>query len=205
MCEFQSTNSIANFVCWNTTILLQTADAKIVNNKNYHYVAKVLLDSCSQQTYTSEKVVQRLNLMALQETNVGVKASSSEKEKVMKLTGYETCLQLLYDNRDTITIRALALPNICLPVGGQYINVAIEKKSLNLVDWGHSSNEEIDLLTCVDFYWKLVNGETEKIKEVGLFTIKSILGWLLKGQISKHDDIVANSVNLIQSSHELKV
>ena len=57
LCEFQSTNSIANFVCRNTTILLQTADAKIVNNKNYHYVAKVLFDSCSQQTYTSEKVV----------------------------------------------------------------------------------------------------------------------------------------------------
>ena len=143
--------------------------------------------------------------MALQETNAGVKASSSEKEKVMKLTGYEICLQSLYDNRDTIKIFALALPNIYLPVGGQYINVAIEKKYLNLVDIGDSSNEKIDLLTCVDFYWKLVNGETEKIKDVGLFAINSILGWLLKGQISKRDDIVANSVNLIQSLQELKV
>ena len=143
--------------------------------------------------------------MALQETNAGVKASSSEKEKVMKLTGYEICLQSLYDNRDTIKICALALPNIYLPVGGQYINVAIEKKSLNLVDIGDSSNEKIDLLTCVDFYWKLVNGETEKIKDVGLFAINSILGWLLKGQISKRDDIVANSVNLIQPLQELKV
>ena len=80
-----------------------------------------------------------------------------------------------------------------------------KKKSLNLVDIGDSSNEKIDLLTCVDFYWKLVNGETEKIKDVGLFAINSILGWLLKGQISKRDDIVANSVNLIQSLQELKV
>ena len=56
-----------------------------------------------------------------------------------------------------------------------------------------------------DFYWKVVNGETKKIKDVGLFAIKSILGWLLNGPISKRDDIVVNSVNLIQSSHLLKV
>ena len=56
-----------------------------------------------------------------------------------------------------------------------------------------------------DFYWKVVNGETKKIKDVGLFAVKSILGWLLNGPISKRDDIVANSVNLIQSSHLLKV
>ena len=47
LCEFQSTNGKANFVSRDTTILLQTADLKIVDNKNYHYVAKVLSDSCS--------------------------------------------------------------------------------------------------------------------------------------------------------------
>ena len=62
--EFLSTNDTPNFVSRDTTILLQTADAKIVNNTNYHYVAKVLFDSCSQQTYVSEKVVRKLNLMA---------------------------------------------------------------------------------------------------------------------------------------------
>ena len=34
LCEFQSTNGTANFVSQDTTILLQTADAKIVSNKN---------------------------------------------------------------------------------------------------------------------------------------------------------------------------
>ena len=43
------------------------------------------------------------------------------------------------------------------------------------------------------------------MKDVGLLAIKSILGWLLNGPISKRDDIVANSVNLIQSAHVLKV
>ena len=150
LCEFQSTNGTANFVIRDTTILLQTADGKIVNNKNYHYVAKVLFDSCSQQTCISEKVVRKLDLMALQEINVGVKAFSSEKEKVIKLKEYKICLKSIYDNRDTVTIRALALPNIYLPVGGQYIDVAIEQnpclQSLNLADRGDSSNKEIDLL-----------------------------------------------------------
>ena len=117
LCEFQSKNGTANFVSQDITILLQTADAKIINNKNYHYVAKVLFDSCSQQTYISEKVVRKLNLMVLQEIHVGVKAYGSEKEKAMKLKEHEICLQSIYDNRDTVTIRALALPNICLAVG----------------------------------------------------------------------------------------
>ena len=64
--------------------------------------------------------------MAWQEINVGVKAFGSEKEKVIKLKEYEICLQSLYENRDTVIICALALPNVCLPVGGQYIDVAIE-------------------------------------------------------------------------------
>ena len=62
--------------------------------------------------------------MTLQETNAGLKDFGSEKENVMKLKAYEICLQLLYENRDTVAIRALALPNICLTVGGQYMNVA---------------------------------------------------------------------------------
>ena len=197
LCEFQSTNGAANFASQETTILLQRANAKIVNNKNYHYVAKVSFHSCSQQMYISQKVAQKLNLMTLQERNVGVKAFDSEKEKE-----YEICLQLLYDNRDNVTICALALPNICLPVGGQYMNVAIEQntclQSLGLADRG-------DLLIGADFYWKLVNGEKKKIKDVSLFSIKLILGWLLNGPVSKCDAIVANSLNLIQSSHVLKV
>ena len=38
-----------------------------------------------------------------------------------------------------------------------------------------------------------------------MLAIKSILGWLLNGTMSKRDDVVANSVNLIQSLLVLKV
>ena len=104
--------------------------------------------------------------MTLQETNAGLKDFGSEKENVMKLKAYEICLQLLYENRDTVAIRALALPNICLTVGGQYMNVAIEQnlclQSLDLADRGDSSNKEINLLIGAAFYWKLVNGEKKK-------------------------------------------
>ena len=76
---------------------------------------------------------------------------------------------------------------------------------MSLADRGDSSNKEIDLLIGADFYWKLVNGETQKIKDASLFAIKSILRWLLNGPVLERDDIIANSVNLIQFSHVLKV
>ena len=88
------------------------------------------------------------------------------------------------------------MPNICLLVGGKYIDVAIKQNpclhSLNLADRGDSSNKEIDLLIGADFHWKLVNGETYKIKDVGLFAIKLILEWLLNSPVSKSDDINEN-------------
>ena len=91
--------------------------------------------------------------MALREINVGVKSFGSEKEKMLKLKESEICLQSFckfYKNRDNGTIRALALLNICLPVVGQYIDVAIKPnpylQSLNLADRGDSFNKEKDLL-----------------------------------------------------------
>ena len=127
----------------------------------------MLFDSCLQQTYISEKGVRKLNLMALQEIDVGVKTFSSEKEKVMKLKEYKICLNSLYNNKDTV-ICALVLPNIYLPVGGKHIGVAIAcnlcLQSLKLAHRDDSANKEIDLLIGADFYWKLVNGETKKIK-----------------------------------------
>ena len=44
-----------------------------------------------------------------------------------------------------------------------------------------------------------------KWKKLKMLAIKSILGWLLNGTVSKRDDVVANSVNLIQSLLVLKV
>ena len=207
LCEFK--DSATNLVTQDTTILLQTADAKIINKKkNCHYVAKVLFDSCSQQTYIAEKVVKKLNLAPVREINIGIKPFNSDREKVMKLKEYDLCLNSCYNNSD-IYIRALALPNICLPVGGQFIDVAVTQnpslQSINLADRGISHNKEIDLLIGADFYWQLVNGETKRIKDVGLVAINSNLGWLLNGPVPKHNNIVNNNVNLVQSSHVLKV
>ena len=42
-------NGTTNFVSQDATILLETPDAKIFNNKNCHYVAKVLLNKLTYQ------------------------------------------------------------------------------------------------------------------------------------------------------------
>ena len=45
----------------------------------------------------------------------------------------------------------------------------------------------------------------KKIKKVASLAIKSSLGWLLNCPVAKSDDIAESNVNLIQSSHVLKV
>ena len=56
------------------------------------------------------------------------------------------------------------------------------------------------MLIGADFYCKLVKRNTKKkIKDVRLLAIMSIHGLLLNVRISKSYDIIASSVNLIQS------
>ena len=72
----------------------------------------------------------------------------------MKWKEYKIYLHSLYNNRDTV-IHGLVLPNICLPVCGQYIDVAIVQnqclQSLNLAHRDDSPNKEINLLISADF------------------------------------------------------
>ena len=62
---------------------------------------------------------------------------------------------LFYSLHNTV-ICALALPNICLSVGGKYADIAIARnpclQSLKLADRDDSPNKEINLLIGTDFY-----------------------------------------------------
>ena len=78
-----------NVVVNDKSILLQTADVLIADEKETKSKPiKVLLDSCSQQTYITQKIVNQLRLQPIRELNIKVKAFGNEKGKTMRLNEY---------------------------------------------------------------------------------------------------------------------
>ena len=90
----------------NSSVKTQVSYYKQLMQKSGTSRIDIMQEKCylilAQQTYISEKVVRKFNLMSLQEGNVGLKAFASEKEKVTKLKAYEIWLQLLFNNRDIV-------------------------------------------------------------------------------------------------------
>ena len=94
-----------------TTILLQTTSACIMNiTKDQFCIVNILLDSGSQQTFISHRVVNELKLKPLLQVDMGV-AFLNTKESNMKLNEYEIVVTLpRTDERKVIT--ALGVPKM---------------------------------------------------------------------------------------------
>ena len=121
------------------TVLLQTADGYITDQKEKRMQPiKILLDSCSQQTYVSQKVVKNLELKSIREVSMNIKAFGNNEGKDMLLKEYDV---LKPKNKSTsMYMKALAIPSICAPISGQNLKLAIEQndflKNLDLADNG---------------------------------------------------------------------
>ena len=68
----------------NQSVLLQTANAYLADEKEEKLVdAKFLFDSCSQQTYITEKVAKVLKLKSIRDVKMSIKAFGNNVGKVM--------------------------------------------------------------------------------------------------------------------------
>ena len=175
------------------SVLLQTANGYVADIKEERMTkAKILLDSCSQQTFIVEDVVKKLNCKPLRKVNMCVKSFGSKIGKDMTLNEYQLVIKP-NDCKTSMYIKALAIPNICAVINGQNINKALEKhsdlKELCLADDGSRKNENVDILIGADAYWNIVDGKLIK-NETGLTAISSKLGWLLNGPINNDDENV---------------
>ena len=177
----------ANVVGNDKSILMQTADVFIADEKETKSkTIKALLDSCSQQTYITQKIVNQLRLQPIRELKMKVKAFGNEKGKTMRLKEYQVVIKTA-DMYSSIFLTTMAVPNICAPVSGQELNSAVNEhqflRNLKLAANGKSMSNPIGLLIGADSYWKVVDGKLKKDDQSGLVVISSMLGWLINGPI----------------------
>ena len=193
----QTVNVVGN----DKSILLQTANVFVTDEKERKSKPiKALLDSCSQQTYITQNLVNHLNLQPIRELNMKVKAFGNEEGKNMRLKEYQVVIKPI-DMCNSIYVKAIAVPNICAPVK----SAVIEHRflgTLKLADKGNSMYSPIDLLIGADSYWKIVDGKLKRDDQSGLVAISSMFGWLINGPIK--NEVPFKSVNLV-TSHVMKV
>ena len=114
-----------------------------------------------------------------------VKAFGSNDGKYMVLKEYQIVLKP-NDRNSNIYVKALAIPDICAPVSGQDVGLALKQtdslNNLQLADNGARNRKDIDLLIGADMYWQIVDSNLKKC-ETGLTAVSSKLGWLLNGSV----------------------
>ena len=166
-----------------TSVLLQTSTAIVSDNKDRKNVTiKVLMDSGSQKTYLSERIVKHLNLKPIGQETMVVKTFGGKNGQSMNLNKYEFCVKGVNDG--CIYLKGFSVPLICSPLSGQRIDVVKEQfpflKELDLTNKG-KGDSEIDLLIGANFYWNVIEGEIRRCGSGGPIAVNSKLGWMLRG------------------------
>ena len=80
--------------CNDQSILLQTACGYVTDEKEKKVEGIViLLDSCSQQSFISQRIVKILQLAPIREMNMTIKAFGNSRGKNMRLKEYQVVLK----------------------------------------------------------------------------------------------------------------
>ena len=166
-----------------TKVLFQTANAYLTNGTQQRYKVKVIFDSCSDHSYITTAASSKVNFNSHEVTldikgysgkSEGLKVYNVKHAVIESLTRPNTrrCVNLIETDRICASIRREAIPPNFLEC--QYL------RGLDLAeDYSSSSEDEIDVLIGLDFYWDLVTGISRREKDKPV-VMESHLGWMLQ-------------------------
>ena len=190
------------------TTLLQTAKAQVhqISNPSNSVNVRVILDSCSQKSYVTTRLRDRLNLPAVNSNKVLIKEFGNKRGTLQTCDTVQVAIRCA-DNL-TVYINAFVVPLICSPLSNQAINFAKDVyphlRNLPLADCGDGiADLEIDVMIGADFVHcflldQVVRGE-QPLSPVAILTR---FGYVLSGpvQVPSRNTCSSN----ITVSHVLK-
>ncbi|KAJ8978639.1 hypothetical protein NQ317_003289 [Molorchus minor] len=179
------TSSLITNGCLND-VLLQTACAYISttnkSNKDDTFI-RIVLDGGSQLTFIKESVSKQLKLNVVGKNTISIiPFGSSQKGPSQRCNKVELYLISQYTKK-YVKLDAVEVPEICFDaLSTPPMNIR-KLQNYQLADARLGGKEPINgisMLIGADNYWKIVNGETEKITS-DLIAVNTILGWTLHG------------------------
>ena len=134
-----STDDSSNQDPENNCVLLQTALAEVTDEKKTKILeARIIFDNCSQRSFITEKLRQKLNLPTLRRSFLNLKPFGVKEDNIQKKD--VVCVMVRNRRHRNITqkIDCFLVPLICSPVSGQCIDLVKEHypqlQSLELAD-----------------------------------------------------------------------
>ena len=170
-----------------TKVLFQTANAYLTDEAHQRHKVKVVFDPCSDHSYVTTAASSNVNLRSHEETleikgyngrSEGFKVYKVRHAVIESITRPNTrrSVNLVETDRICASIHREAIPHDFLEC--QYL------RGLDLAeDYSSSSEDEIDVLIGLDFYWDLVTGRIRRKKDKPV-VVESILGWMLQATSS---------------------
>ena len=191
------------------SVLLQTATAEVVRPDNDCYSPRVRLvfDSCSQRSYITKNLKDKLKLPVIGRESLLIKTFGESDARLRTCETIQVGIKTMCDA--IVYIQAYVVPVICGPLTQQPTELAQSSckhlHGLSLADSCGRGDLPISILIGADYYWSLVEGTVVRGAPWEPVALATKLGYVLSGptMIMSHDDN-GNIVNLT-ATHVLKV
>lgn len=182
-------------------VLLSTAEVLVVDNTGATHKVRALLDSGSQSSFISSKLVNKLNLET-SEVNMsimGINTSITKANKVVKI-----CIKSKF-NEFSVQLKFIVLNKITnnLPM------IAINKNKLkiptniNLADTNFHIPAKIDMLLGANIFYELLMSGQIRTEENMPLLQKTRLGWIISGSVPSHHNDKNKSVFSVNSKQSV--
>ena len=189
----------------NNCVLLQTARAWVGNpNGNSSCNVRILLDSCSQKSYISTRLRNKLGLPSIGSETVLIKTFGNNEASLKNCDIVQIALQCQDQLR--VFVNAYEVELICGPIAGQTIEIAQQSyphlQGLPFADCSYGEEElEVDIMIGADYYWSIVQNHVVRGEPHGPVAVRTRLGYVLSGPVNVPGGSQQSSVNM---SHTMK-
>ncbi|XP_068742363.1 uncharacterized protein [Montipora capricornis] len=187
------------------SVLLQTATAEVVrpDNDSSPLNVRLIFDSCSQRSYVTQAVKEKLQLPVVCRDSLLIKTFEESDARCQIQVGIKT----LCDT--TVYIQAYVVPVLCGPLTQQSTELTQSSyehlRDLPLADRAGGGVLAVSILVGADYYWSSVEGTLVRGAPWEPVALATKLGFVLSGPtMVMCDNVHANTVNLT-ATHVLKV
>ena len=191
------------------SVLLQTATAEVVrpDNDSNPLNVRLIFDSCSQRSYVTQAVKEKLHLPVVGRDSLLIKTFGESDARLRTCEIVQVGIKTLCDT--TVYIQAYVVPVICGPLTQQPTELTRSSyehlRELPLADRAGGGVLPVSILIGADYYWSLVEGTLVRGAPWEPVALATKLGFVLSGPtVVMCDDVHANTVNLT-ATHVLKV
>lgn len=163
-------------------VLLCTAEVELIDPKNNKsYLAKALLDSGSQSSFLSEKMLKKMNLYT-SKTNVPIYGINNSITNTLKVCDLRVKSRL---NNFCLDVSCLVIAQITniLPSSEVDVSQITLPSNVQLADSSFFRPSEVHILLGADVFWDIVKPHHIKLGRNKPTLQDSTFGWLVAGPI----------------------